>query len=91
MLGKLVRGLSSLIVVLCALNVGIIGLTHHKVNLIARLCGGASATATQITYIVIGIAGIISLISYCSCCSKKHQGGDCCTKGHTSHHCDPKN
>ncbi|WP_348663841.1 DUF378 domain-containing protein [Chlamydia vaughanii] len=91
MLGKLVRGLSSLIVVLCALNVGIIGLTHHKVNLIARLCGGASAPATQITYIVIGIAGIISLINLCGCCSKKHQAGECCSKGHSSHHCDPKN
>ncbi|ADZ18295.1 DUF378 domain-containing protein [Chlamydia psittaci] len=91
MLGKLVRGLSSLIVVLGALNVGIIGLTHHKVNLIARLCGGASATATQITYIVIGVAGVISLISFCSCRAKKHQNGDCCPKGHSSHHCDPKN
>ncbi|AAP05036.1 DUF378 domain-containing protein [Chlamydia caviae] len=91
MLGKLVRGLSSLIVVLSALNVGIIGLTHHKVNLIARLCGGASATATQITYIIIGIAGMISLVSFCNCCCKKRRGGDCCSKGHASHHCDPKN
>lgn len=91
MLGKLVRGLSSLIVVLSALNIGIVGLTHHKVNLIERLCGGANTPATNITYIVIGLAGILYFIGFCGCCSKKHSSKDCCSKGHSPHHCDPKN
>ncbi|EPP38303.1 hypothetical protein BOKEGFJH_00104 [Chlamydia avium] len=91
MLGKLVRGLSCLIVVLSALNVGIVGLTHYKINIIERLCGGANTSATNITYIIIGLAGILYFIGCCGCCSKKHSSKDCCPKGHSTHHCDPKN
>ncbi|CRI32494.1 Uncharacterized protein BN1224_CV14_A_00010, partial [Chlamydia pneumoniae] len=91
MLGKIIRGLSSLIVILCALNVGLIGITHNKLNIIAKLCGGVSTPATQITYIIIGIAGVICLLSFCPFCSKKsrHSHGDSCSSGGChSHHSD---
>ncbi|SPN73192.1 Domain of unknown function (DUF378) [Chlamydia serpentis] len=93
MLGKIIRGLSSLIVVLGALNVGIIGITHNKLNIIAKLCGGISTPATQITYIVIGIAGIICLLSFCRCCSKKSHcsQGDSCSSGNCHSHHSEKN
>ncbi|ANH78243.1 DUF378 domain-containing protein [Candidatus Chlamydia sanziniae] len=90
MLGKFVRGLSSLILVLSALNVGILGITHQKVNLIAKLCGGTATPATQLAYIVIGIAGIIYLFSFFrNCCAKKSscsKGSSCSTGSCSTHH-----
>ncbi|EPP34398.1 hypothetical protein CP10139811_0379 [Chlamydia ibidis] len=83
MLGKLVRGLSSLTLVLCALNVGILGLTNHKVNILAQLLG-ENGLIMRMGYIVTGIAGLISLLSYFSCCSKKTNSSCCSKNNHSS-------
>ncbi|WP_201456760.1 DUF378 domain-containing protein [Chlamydia sp. 17-3921] len=72
MLGKLVRGISSLIVVLSALNVGIIGVTHHQVNIMARLGIEGTSSIGRFVFIIIGIAGLICLISFFRCCKKSH-------------------
>lgn len=83
MLSKLVKGISFLIVVLCALNIGIMGLTDLKVNLMTQVSGIESTAATKVIYIIIGIAGLISLIGFLGCFCKKRRSGECCSKSHS--------
>ncbi|MBQ8498475.1 DUF378 domain-containing protein [Chlamydia sp.] len=84
MLCKVCRGLSSFIVVLGALNAGVLGVTGYKVNVIAHLLGEGTML-TQAAYVVTGIAGIISLMGFFSCSFKKHHK-DCCSPKEGCHH-----
>lgn len=87
MLCKVCRGLSSLIVVLGAINTGVLGVTGYKVNIATRLLGEGTLL-TQAAYVMTGIAGVIVFLNFFkNCCKKRH--GDCCSsKGGCHHHSD---
>ena len=58
------------LVILGALNWGLIGATHH--DLVVKLLGGIPK-AVLIVYLLIGLAGVIKLISCfkpCPCCKE---------------------
>ncbi|AEB41587.1 DUF378 domain-containing protein [Chlamydia pecorum] len=91
MLGKLVRGISSLIVVLSALNVGIRGISHHQVNVMARLGLEGPSLLGRIVSIIIGLAGVICLLGFFGCCRKKSCHSHChgeSSKSCCHHHSD---
>ena len=57
---KSVNGLTLMIVVLGALNWGLLGL--FQLDVAAAVFGGPQATLSRVTYIVVGLAGIYQLI-----------------------------
>lgn len=85
MLCKVCRGLSSLIVVLGAINTGILGVTGYKVNLLTHLLGEGTMW-TQAAYVVTGIAGVMVCLNFLKCCFKKRHGDSCSSKGGYHHH-----
>ncbi|AAF39138.1 DUF378 domain-containing protein [Chlamydia muridarum str. Nigg] len=87
MLCKVCRGLSSLIVVLGAINAGILGATGYRVNIVARLLGEGTML-TQAAYVVAGIAGVIAFLNFFKCCFKKRHSDCCSSKGGCHHHTD---
>lgn len=82
MLGKIFRGLTYLIVILSALNIGVEGIFGK--NLVSTVFGTADST-TRIIQIVVGVAGALSLIQLIGCCSVRSK--KCCSKSCHSH-CD---
>ncbi|WP_213357958.1 DUF378 domain-containing protein [Chlamydiifrater phoenicopteri] len=75
MLGKLFRGLSSLIVILSALNMGLIGITNNKYDLMTTLFGASGSL--RLAYTIVGVAGAISLFYMGRSCCKSHHKGSC--------------
>ena len=72
---KFVCIIAKILVIIGALNWGLVGLFHYDV--IADLFGAMSMTATTI-YVLIGLAGLFKLVSFCRrCCGG---GGGCCGK-----------
>jgi uncharacterized membrane protein YuzA (DUF378 family) len=70
---KLFRTLVKLLIIIGALNWGLIAFFHY--DLVADLFGGPMMMGTRVSYGVIGIAGLLSLIFFCRrCCST---GGGC--------------
>ena len=59
---RIIGYIATLVVVLGALNWGLIGL--FDMNVIADLCGGPTAQATKIVYDVIGVCAFLSLLGY---------------------------
>jgi len=78
---------TGLLVVVGALNWGLIGLLNK--NLVSRFLG-AGTKAERIVYILIGIAGIVKLVSCFICCpaakkcdsSAPEAKDDCCGTKH---------
>ena len=69
---KLLGCIAKILVLVGALNWGLIGLFHF--NLVSALFGEMS-TLARFVYILVGVSGVLSL----SCCCNK--GCGCCGKG----------
>jgi len=69
---KFIRIIAKLLVIIGALNWGLVGLFHYDV--IADMFGAMSMTATTI-YVLIGLSGLFKLVCFCRrCCGG---GGGC--------------
>ena len=81
---KLVRFLAKLLVILGAINWGLVGFFQY--DAVANFFGGMASTSARFVYGIIGLAGLYKLIRWfccgkscgkcgpgcgCGCCSKK--------------------
>ena len=65
---KFIRGIVMLLIVVGALNWGLVGFFHY--DIVADLFGGMSAPLARVIYGLIGIAGVIGLCYFCRRCCK---------------------
>jgi uncharacterized protein len=64
---KYVRFLAKLLIIVGALNWGLIGFFQY--NLVAALFGGDATTMARVIYSLVGLAGLYSILFLCkSCC-----------------------
>lgn len=89
---KFVRFIVLLLVIIGALNWGLIGFFQY--DFVADMFGGMSTMLARVVYALVGIAGLLSLkclFSFCcssSCGGSSHDGSGCgcsCHKGHSCH------
>lgn len=81
---KLIRGIAMLLIVIGALNWGLVGLFQY--DLVADLFGGSFTPSARMVYDLIGISGLIGLFTFCRrCCSKS-----CCQCSSSSCQCSKK-
>lgn len=63
---KVIRYLVALLVIVGALNWGLVG--FFKFDLVAHLLGGMHSDAARAVYGLVGIAGLLALWGLCKCC-----------------------
>lgn len=78
---KCVRCIAMLLIVIGALNWGLVGFFQY--NLIADIFGGEDATGARVVFALVGLAGLLGITmlccrscrcnSSCSCCKKKEK------------------
>ena len=84
---KAVKGLTKLLVIIGALNWGLVGFFQY--DLVSEIFGGSFSMGARIVYSLIGLAGLYKLSCYfccrntscgcgcgsgsCGCCNKKHK------------------
>jgi len=73
---KLFRVLIKLLLIVGALNWGLIAFFHYDV--VADLFGGPMMMGTRIAYGVIGVAGLLALFTFCRRCCGGSSGGCGC-------------
>lgn len=57
---KIITGIASILIILGALNWGLIGL--FNINLVSSICGGKDSKCTKVVYTIIGLAGIYAIL-----------------------------
>lgn len=78
---KCIKFFAMLLIVIGALNWGLIGFFHY--NLIADLFGGEMSTGARVVFDLIGIAGLIGLWCLISRCCRR----GCCKCGDSNCKC----
>ena len=73
---KLFRILVKVLVIIGALNWGLVGFFGYDV--LADLFGGPMMQGTRVAYDIIGLAGLVSLIFFCRRCCGSSNGGCGC-------------
>lgn len=73
---KLFRMLIKLLLIVGALNWGLIGFFHY--DLVADIFGGPLMMGTRVAYDVVGIAGVFALIFFFGRCCGSGRGGCGC-------------
>jgi uncharacterized membrane protein YuzA (DUF378 family) len=66
---KMIRFVALLLVVIGALNWGLVGFFQY--DLISDIFGGAMSTAARVIYSLVGISGLICISLICRCCGCK--------------------
>lgn len=66
---KAVRFLAMILMVVGALNWGLVG--FFQMNLVAMLFGGESSMAARFIFALVGLAGLYGLSCLCHCCQCK--------------------
>ncbi|MEN9655076.1 MAG: hypothetical protein RL235_1188 [Chlamydiota bacterium] len=84
---KAVRFIALLLMVVGALNWGLVGLFQY--DLVADLFGGMASMAARVVYALVGLAGLYGIGMLCSCCCRSGCGSGGCSRcgGHCGSNC----